>query len=123
MVTTKVKTKTKTRTYPVYRGAEAIQFLVSNGILWYLNRAVCHVLGVKMLLDEGRNEIVIEDHRDYPNTVFSPEVFRQGQARFQGYLRQQGSNTMELRRQILGFKVQESANPAPTTTSNPAKLA
>lgn len=113
--TTRKASLKKAREYPTYRGAEAIRFLVSTGILWYVNKIVFHLLGFKFLLDEERGEILIEDHREYPNVVYTSDAYKAGEERFAKYMQDRGTATMKLRRQILGFTTQETPTPTVKT--------
>jgi hypothetical protein len=105
--------------YPVYRGVEALTIILETGILWYANKTIFHLLGFKLLIDAENGEWMVEDHRKYPNTAFTPKAYRTGQAAFQRYLQEHGNATLQYRKKILGFSIQEQPDPA----TNPARTA
>src|SRR5437764_285174 len=98
--------------YPVYRGVEALTIILETGILWYANKTIFHLLGFKLLIDAENGEWMVEDHRKYPNTAFTPQAYRTGQAAFQRYLQEQLEEHERLRQAEI--KRAEAADPIDT---------
>ena len=99
----------RTREYPRLEGQDAAKFLIDNGLLYHLNRVVCHPIGLTTLFEEGEDgdlRLVIIDRRVNPTGVFTAKELEIGEAKKQTFIEESGRATMERRRRALGFTVQ-----------------
>lgn len=97
----------------VIKRNEAIKFLLDSGLLFEINRAVLHPLGLAFAvkIDEKTGEADFDglwDGRDEDEgIVFTDEVLEAGTTKYFKYLEDEGFERFQKRYEKLGFVCQE----------------
>lgn len=87
--------------------------LIDDGLLFEINRAILHPLGLSLALvwesDDGSGEVtgvdLIKD-RDPEGTVFAPENFTEGEKKLKAFMEREGTERLVTREAALGFRQQ-----------------
>ena len=90
----------------------AAKFLRENGLLFEINRAILHPLGLalEIQVDDDGTETVggLWDYQDDPEGIlYAPETYKSGEAKYNQFIRTKGGRVMESRHRVLGFAVQK----------------
>jgi hypothetical protein len=90
-----------------------MDFLLETGLLFHLNTAILHPMGLSWSVkcdDEGHVvDSFLEDHRDDPRTVYTNVDFQIMSRKLEAFISESGKSTMELRHKLLGFITQKAA--------------
>lgn len=79
-----------------------LQFLKENGLLFEMNRAVLHPLGLTLQIDDdGRVELLRTD--DPAGMVFPANAFIEGESRMLEYMAKEGSSRLASRQAFLRY--------------------
>ena len=79
-----------------------IQFLKENGLLFEVNRAILHPVGLTLQVGEdGSVELLQTD--DPAGMVFTQEEFQRGESALREYLEREGASKMASRRAFLQY--------------------
>jgi hypothetical protein len=79
-----------------------LQFLKDNGLLFEMNRAVLHPLGLTLQLDaDGKAELLQTD--DPAGMVFTADTFQEGESRMLDYMIREGSSKLASRKAFLQY--------------------
>lgn len=99
-----------------------LQFLKDKGLLFELNRAVLHPLGLTLQVDDdGRAELLQTD--DPAGMLFTQSDFLDGESRLMEFMNAEGSSRLAARKAFLQFVEQvnpdqaESIRPPPPDDS------
>jgi len=87
----------------------AAQFLDQLGLVFEINRRILHPLGFSLVVREGPMGKYFEPihvTQDPRGFVYSPEAFKEGEARLQKFLEEAGLSRIEKRVEVLGFSEQ-----------------
>lgn len=79
-----------------------LQFLKENGLLFELNRAVLHPLGLSLQVDEG-GKVELLQTEDPAGMVFTESTFNDGEQRLLEYMEREGSSKLASRRAFLQY--------------------
>lgn len=91
--------------------AQPAEFLTENGLLFEINRHILHPFGISLEVD-GENTFSIADHRvNKEHAVYEPAAFEEGLRRANRYLRTEGMKQVGLRKEELGFAIQQLPDP------------
>jgi len=88
------------------------QFFLETGLLFEINRAVLHPIGLSLLVqktDMGM-ELGLLDHRDNPTITFDPVTYQKGRTKWKQYWQTKGQKTHQRRERLLGFTVQQEGD-------------
>lgn len=82
-----------------------LQFLKDNGLLFELNRAVLHPLGLTLQVDaDGKAELLQTD--DPAGMVFPENAFQEGEVKLMEYMEREGFSKLASRQAFLRYAQQ-----------------
>ncbi len=100
----------KQHEYPQIEGDEAAQFLHASGMLFAINKAVMHPVGLVLTLKDGLTPVII-DRRQNPTCRFTDREFKAGMEKVKSFLEDQGGADVQARRKkLLGYLIQQSGD-------------
>jgi|SRR5690606_3002291 len=92
-----------------------VRYLLDNGLLFEINRKVLHPLGLALVVnvdEENRKKITIDGlikvpEDDKEGFVYDDETFTVGSEKYEKFLEKYGRKRLELRKEELGYIIQE----------------
>lgn len=86
---------------------EAAKFITDSGLLFEINRAVLHPLGLALVVvqeDDGTIRFggIWDNREDLEGIVFSDDLLREGANKLQEYMDSTGNKALDARRAVLG---------------------
>lgn len=93
-----------------------LQFLKDKGLLFELNRAVLHPLGLTLQVDaDGKAELLQTD--DPAGMLFAQSEFLDGEAKLMDFMEEEGASRLAARKAFLQFV--EQVNPDQAESMRP----
>jgi hypothetical protein len=91
------------------------KFLIDKGLVFEINRKVLHPLGLALIIDldpQNKKRLIITgilETQDQEGFLYDDETFAVGDKKYNQYLKEEGNDRLEFRKNKLNFIEQEKS--------------